>query len=213
VILHLVTDRRRLLVAGTEEARRACLLEQIRRAIDAGVDAVQIREPDLEAGALAALVGDCVAAARGSATRVLVNERVDVALAAGADGVHLRADSVPADRLRVCLPPGFIVGRSVHGVDEARRAAPHVSYLIAGTVWPTASKPRVVPLLGTDGLTRIATAVAVAVLAIGGVTVGRGTAVKGAGAAGVAGISLFMGDPDGCRAAPLAEVVRALKAL
>src|SRR5437899_11261308 len=91
----LVTDRRRLVPASTpdHEARR-CLLAQLRHAVHAGVDLIQIRERDLDAAALAVLVRDVLAAARGTPTRVVVNDRLDVALACGADGVHLRSDSI-----------------------------------------------------------------------------------------------------------------------
>jgi len=94
----LVTDRRRLCPdADSFAAARACLVEQARRAAAAGVDLIQIRERDLESAALAALVAEVVAVTRESSTRVVVNDRIDVALAAGADGVHLRGDSVPVD--------------------------------------------------------------------------------------------------------------------
>ena len=92
-------------------------------------------------------------------------------------------------------PPGFLIGQSVHGVDEAVRASPHVDYLIAGTVFPTASKPGLRDHLGVDGLAAIVSAVTVPVLAIGGVSMGRLEEVAGAGAAGVAAIGLF--DADG----------------
>jgi thiamine-phosphate pyrophosphorylase len=99
----------------------------------------------------------------------------------------------------------------VHAQEEAVAAAPFVDYLIAGTVFPTASKPSCAPL-GVAGFRAIARAVDVPVLAIGGVTVGRMAELAAAGAAGVAAIGLFMaGDNSGCRAAALQEVVRAAR--
>jgi len=94
-MLCLVTDRRRLagVDASPGEARR-CLIEQTRYAAAAGVDLIQVRERDLEAADLARLVTDLLDAARGMPTRIVVNDRMDVALACGADGVHLRADSL-----------------------------------------------------------------------------------------------------------------------
>src|SRR5207247_1866179 len=136
--------------APDREARR-CLLAQVRHAVHAGVDLIQVRERDLEAAALAALVRDVLAAARGTPTRVVVNDRLDVALACGADGVHLRHDSVRAETVRTIAPAGFLVGRSVHDLAEAEGAGP-VDYLIAGTVFPTPSKPAATPILGLDGL-------------------------------------------------------------
>ena len=139
--------------------------------MSAGIDFVQIRERDLEAGDLAALVSDVVALARGTRTRVLVNDRVDVAMASGAAGVHLRADSVPAAAVRATAPRSFVVGQSVHSAAEATLVAPAVDYLVAGTVWPSAGKPSGHPVLGIDGSSAIVRAVS-ARSAIGGVTAG-----------------------------------------
>jgi thiamine-phosphate pyrophosphorylase len=191
---------------------RGCLVRQARHAIDAGVDVVQVREPDLEAGALAALVWELVALARGRGPRIVVNERLDVALACGANGVHLRADSMPAAAVRSMVPAGFLVGRSVHGMEEAVAVAPSVDYLIAGTVFPSGSKPGG-PLIGVAGLSAIARAVRVPVLAIGGVTLDRMAELGAAGAAGVAAIGLFMQSAaGGCGAAPLGDIVRTARA-
>ena len=185
-------------------------MRQLTYAVDAGVEVIQIRERDLEAGTLAALVGDGMAIARGTGTRVVVNDRVDVALAGGADGVHLRADSLPVAAVRSLAPRGFLIGRSVHSADEATSLAQGADYIIAGTVWPSASKPESSVLLGPGGLSAIAGAVGVPTLAIGGVTLDRVRDVAAAGAAGVAAIGLFMAEEDGavvgsCRAEPLAE--------
>ena len=208
-----MTDRRRLWNGASPADMRHCLVRQARHAIDAGVDFVQVREPDLEAGALAALVSELVALARGTHSRIVVNERLDVALACGAAGVHLRAESVPAAAARSIAPPGFLVGRSVHAVGEAVAVAPEVDYLIAGTVFPSASKPGG-PLLGVAGLSAVARAVRVPVLAIGGATLDRMAELAAAGAAGVAAIGLFMGpETAGCRAAPLDEMVRTARAM
>jgi thiamine-phosphate pyrophosphorylase len=204
-----VSDRRRLLPGAADAESLQCLVRQARHAIDAGIQFIQVRERDLEAGVLAATVAELVALARGSATNVIVNDRVDVAIASGAAGVHLRADSVPPQAVRSVVHPGFIVGRSVHSEGEAREAAPYVDYLIAGTVWPTSSKGEAHPVLGLDGLRRIVSAVRVPVLAIGGVTQGRVSEVAASGAAGLAAIGLFMGGEGtgrGCRAVPLKGV-------
>lgn len=189
----LVTDRRRLCPGARSfaDARRG-LVEQARRAAAEGIDLIQVRERDLEAAALAALVADVVAITRGSATRVLVNDRIDVALACGADGVHLRADSVPVAEARRLLPAPRLVGRSVHSVREAVAAA-GADYLIAGTVFPSASKRTgSAELLGIEGLRAIVSATAVPVLAIGGITPDRIDSVLAAGAAGIAAIGLFI---------------------
>jgi thiamine-phosphate pyrophosphorylase len=115
---------------------------------------------------------EVVILARGSSTRVVVNDRLDVAIACGAAGVHLRADSVRPDAVRRAVPGTFVVGASVHTLAEAVAAAPSVDYIVAGTVWPTESKPSAATI-GLEGLARIAAAVGVPVLAIGGVTLER----------------------------------------
>jgi thiamine-phosphate pyrophosphorylase len=178
-LLCLVTDR-----------RRTDPVDQARAAAAAGIDFIQVRERDLEAAALAALVRAVLDATRGSGTRVLVNDRLDVALATGAHGVHLRADSFPVAAARHAGPPGFLVGRSVHSVDEAVGAS-GADYLVAGTVFPTASKPGQPMHLGAAGLERIVAATRTPVLAIGGVTLDTAAAIAGAGAAGIAAIGLY----------------------
>jgi thiamine-phosphate pyrophosphorylase len=183
---------------------RRDVLDQVREAAAAGVDLVQIRERDLEARDLGALVRQAVAATRGTATRVVVNDRLDVALAAGADGVHLRGDSMPSAAARRLAPRPFLIGRSVHGVEEARAAGADVDFLIAGTVFPTASKPPG-DLLGIHGLRRLCGASGVPVLAIGGIGPDQLDAVAAAGAAGIAGIGWFDGRT------PLAGIVEAVR--
>lgn len=218
MILQLVTDRRRLAPAEASWAeQRACLLRQIQNAADAGIDFVQIRERDLEAGVLCALVSDAVAVVNGARTRVLVNDRIDVALAAGAHGAHLRGDSLPPDVARRLAPPPFILGRSTHSVDEAARCSRHVDYLLAGTVWSTSSKAAGGVLLGPEALAEVVLAAAgTPVLAIGGVTLERIDEVAAARASGVAAISLFISDAASsdtssrCGAKPLHDVARGL---
>jgi len=196
MIICLVTDR-----------RRRPPIEQAVEAVDAGVDLIQIRERDLDASALAALVVRIIETTRGSRTRVVVNDRVDVALACGAGGVHLRGDSIAVSRVRPIVPQGFLLGRSVHERNEVMAAARDADYLIAGTVFPTASKPGRIDLLGVDGLEAIVAAVRIPVLAIGGITLERAAEVAAAGAAGIAALGLFA-DVD----RPIKQVVRALQA-
>ena len=209
----LVTDSRRLAAAGAAfGARRACLVAQARRAVDAGVDLIQLRERDLDAADLAVLAADLRAVTRSTPTRLVVNDRLDVAIASGADGVHLRGDSIPVAMARRIVPPGFLIGRSVHGVDEAVAAA-GADYLIARTVFSSASKPGQARLLGVEGLRAIVSAVPIPVLAIGGIAGERISGVAAAGAAGFAAIDLFMGahggaEVGGCRVVELRQTVK-----
>src|SRR5438874_4626897 len=108
-IVCLVTDRRRLCAGCDETSARQCVIAQVRAAVAARVDIVQIRERDLAAAALIALDAEAVEIARGTATRIVVNDRLDVAMAGQADGVHLRADSISADAARRIAPSGFLV--------------------------------------------------------------------------------------------------------
>jgi thiamine-phosphate pyrophosphorylase len=217
-MLCLVTDRRRLAGADATPAdARRCLVAQTRYAVEAGVDLVQVRERDLEAAALCAIVRDILDEARGSSTRVVVNDRLDVALACGADGVHLRGDSLSTCAARRLAPKHFLIGRSVRSVEDAVSAA-EADFLIAGTVFPTASKPEAASWLGVEGLRAIVAAVRVPVLAIGGVTEATCEQVARTGSAGCAAIGLFM-DADesrgneGCRAVPLVDTVARMRRL
>lgn len=187
----LVTDRLRLGTGQGFDSTRMRLVEQVRQAVGAGIELIQVRERDLDGCDLARLVGDILRMTRGTATRVVVNDRLDVACACGADGVHLRSDSFPAAEVRRVAPSPFLIGRSVHTVEDAARAG-GVDYLIAGTVFATASKGQGHPLLGVDGLRAIAASTRVPVLAIGGIAADRIEAVARTGAAGVAGIGLFL---------------------
>ena len=210
-IICLVTDRHRL--TGNAPDAASCLLTQVRYAIEAGIDLIQIRERDLEGADLNELTIRIVALTRSTATRVVVNDRLDVAIAAAADGVHLRADSIAAREAARIVPPRFLIGRSVHHATEAMGAAANVHYFIAGAVFPTKSKVPETRLLGLAGLETIARASSVPVLAIGGITVERVQAVARAGAAGIAGIGLFM-DEDGrvpCRSVELTKVIRSVR--
>jgi thiamine-phosphate diphosphorylase len=196
-IICLVTDRRRLGGVESGEQGLRFLLTLIRDAAEAGIDLIQIRERELEARQLAATVSEAVSAVSGTGTRIVVNERLDVALASGAHGVHLRADSMTTEDARSISPPGFLVGRSVHGTEDARCASSAADYLIAGTVFATQSKPGLDRLLGLEGLAKIARAATVPVLAIGGINLRNAAAVADAGAFGAAGISLFLEEGSG----------------
>jgi thiamine-phosphate pyrophosphorylase len=168
------------------------LIERLTAAAHAGVQLVQVRQPQLDGLTLTRLVERAVRAVAGTPARVIVNDRVDVAIAAGAHGVHLRGDSVPAARVRAIVPPAFVIGRSIHTSNEAVTAerAGGLDYLVFGTVFATASKPGVAPA-GVERLAEVCAAVALPVLAIGGIAAGTMAAVARAGAAGFAGIGLF----------------------
>ena len=165
----------------------------IRESARAGVDLIQVREPQLDARPLLALVRGAIDAVTGTSARVIVNDRLDVALAAGAAGVHLRGDSIPAPDARRLAPEGFLIGRSVHSVEEAVAVARAggCDYLIFGTVFPSPGKPAGHAIAGVDALSQACAAVQLPVLAIGGASVDNTPLIAAAGAAGVAAIRLF----------------------
>jgi thiamine-phosphate diphosphorylase len=196
-IVALVTHGERL--ASRRDARpedvEDHLVAQVREAALAGVDLVQVRELELETDALVRLVERAVAAARGTRARIVVNDRYDVARAAGAHGIHLRGDSYPAARVRGVAPAGFLIGRSVHDPDEAAAVvrAGGIDYLVFGTVFPTSSKPAGHVPVGPEALAAaVRAAEGVPVLAIGGVSVESAPRLALAGAAGLAAMGLFL---------------------
>jgi thiamine-phosphate diphosphorylase len=157
-----------------------------------GVHLIQIRERALGGAELARLVEACVHAVRGTPARILVNDRLDVALAAGAHGVHLPGRSMPASRVRAIVPRGFVVGRSVHSAAEAAGVAraSGADYFLFGTVFTSRSKPGR-EAAGVEALAATVDASTIPVLAIGGVTLATASQLKATGAAGLAAIDLF----------------------
>ncbi len=175
--------------------RRTCpgeLLDCIESSARRGVDWIQVRERDLPVRGLLELARAAGARVRPFGTRLLVNARLDVALAAGAHGVHLPADSPSVASLRRVVPAGFLFAVSTHTIGEVVRAEREGADLaVFGPVYPTASKPGLDRIPGLDGLRAACAAVAMPVAALGGVTRGRAGACFRAGAAAVAGIGMY----------------------
>ena len=168
------------------------LLGFIERAVAHGVDRIQIRGKDLSARELYVLTRSALGLAAGSSTRILVNSRTDVALAAGAHGVHLPAGSVSARWLRGITPPGFLIGVSTHTRDEILAAQDAgADFVVFSPVFAPISKQLHITPVGPHGLRAAVTGVTIEVLALGGITPQNASQCIGAGAAGVAGISLF----------------------
>jgi thiamine-phosphate pyrophosphorylase len=196
-VISVVTDRHRY-PDGDDDIRIERLIEDVRRAVAAGVDLIQVRERGLPDRSLLGLVRRIVAESVGSGALVLVNGRTDVALTAPAAGVHLPAASPPAMRIRELVPAEFVIGRSVHSVEEAIAAeeAGGCDYLIFGTVFGSAGKPSDHVAAGVDALRRVSASVHLPVLAIGGIDPARAGEVAAAGAAGVAAIGMFSTTPE-----------------
>jgi len=172
--------------AGSDDA---LLVHAVQTAARAGAHLIQIREHGIEAGQLARVVRACLEAVAGTPARVVVNDRLDVALVTGAHGVHLRETSIPPRDARSIAPRGFLIGRSVHRVDDATRFGREgsVDYLIFGPVFATPSKPGV-HAVGLETLRLAAQSTTVPLLAVGGVDHTNALAVTETGAAGLAAI-------------------------
>jgi thiamine-phosphate pyrophosphorylase len=202
-----VTDRRGF--GAREQDAADLLLETIARAADAGVDAIQLREKDLSGRALLALAEAAVS--RAGRAKIVVNDRLDVALAAGAAGVHLGGESVGVAELAKfraagCTPADFWIGRSCHSLEEALAAERDgADYVFFGPVFVTPSKARYGAPKGTEALAGICRPMRIPVLAIGGITLENAGACISVGAAGVAAIRMFQ------EAADLAAVMRGLR--
>lgn len=177
MIRYCITDRR---LAGVE------------RAIAGGVDFVQIREKDYSARDLLDLTRRAMRFPNPRGTKFIVNGRMDVALAAGVGGLHLPAESISPREWRAIAPAGFVIGVSCHSVDEVRAAERDgADYVVFGPVFAPISKSSDLAPRGLESLAEACRAVRIPVLALGGVTAANQNSCIEAGAAGIAGISLF----------------------
>lgn len=198
-LLYYITDRRGL--AGDDP------LPVIEQAVAAGLDLIQLRERELTTRELLALAKAAVARCRGSKTRLLVNDRLDIALAAGADGLHLPSHGLPVGELRRRFPE-MLLGASCHSVEELRRAEEGgADFAVFGPVFETVSKQVYGPPVGVEKLEHAARTAKIPVLALGGITLENAGVCLSAGAAGIAAISLFQTSTD------IGETVRRLRAL
>jgi thiamine-phosphate pyrophosphorylase len=191
-LLCYVTDRHAL-------AEPSTLAEHVALAIAAGIDWIQIREKDLPARELVTLTCAAVkVAASGTHTRtqIIVNDRLDVALASGADGVHLGESSLPVAAVhawrRETRAQRFMIGASCHSIDAARAAERDgADYVIFGPIYSTPSKLKFGAPQGINRLAEVSRAVRIPVLAIGGITAENAAECVAAGASGVAAIRIF----------------------
>ncbi len=183
-LFYYITDRRSLAAQD--------LLERIRKAVAWGADFVQIREKDMTDQRLFEVTARAVRLAGGSRCRILVNGRADIALAAGAAGVHLTSTGLRPPDIASWRPRDFLVGVSAHSIRDAARAAREgADYVLLGPVYATPSKIAYGAPIGVSLLRRACTRVPLPILGLGGIGVGQIEPVLRAGAAGIAGISLF----------------------
>ena len=185
--LYLVTDRQQ--TAGRP------LLSVVARAVRAGVRAVQLRERDLVARDLLAMADDLQRTMPDA--QIFINDRVDVALALGSRGVHLRESSLPTAVARSLLRAEQLLGQSVHSVEAAIAAEREgADFVVLGPIYETPSKQEYGPPLGLGALEKASRMAHIPVFAIGGITASRARDVRSAGGHGVAVLSSIMTAAD-----------------
>jgi thiamine-phosphate pyrophosphorylase len=184
--LYVLTSAGRFPGRGHEEVAAA--------AIEGGASAVQLRAPELDDDRLASVASSIADRARAAGVLFVVNDRTDVAVASGADGVHVGQGDDP-EGARRHAPDPIVLGVSVGAVEEARAAEAIGADYLAVTVWSTATKPEAVPV-GLDGLRELAAATALPVVGIGGIHARNARDVLEAGAAGIAVIGAVASAPD-----------------
>ena len=176
--------------------RQSCslpILQQIQQAIDASVDLIQIREKDLATRPLLELASRALELAKGSRSKILINDRVDIALAGKLDGVQLGHHSVEIGTVRKQLGEmNLLIGASVHSMEEFLLAAAEgASFATLGPIFATPSKSAYGPPLGLELLTTVCQRAPIPVFALGGIGLENYRSCLAAGAAGVAAIRLF----------------------
>ncbi len=206
-ILYLITRGATDETTTSESAEFRQILLQLSAAVTAGIQLIQIREKKLTARVLFELTTRAVSIAQTTRTRVLVNDRADIAASAGAHGVHLTTQSLEPAVVRQAFGDKFLIGSSTHSLEEARRARESgADFIVFGPVFESLSKKKYGQPVGLQTLTDVAGKVTpLPVIALGGVSITNAAECVRAGAAGVAGISLF-GKPESL--ATVATVIR-----
>ncbi|MEW6713692.1 MAG: thiamine phosphate synthase [Nitrospirota bacterium] len=188
--LYLVTDRKLV-------THYASLITAVRQALTGGVKAVQLREKDLEVRELLKLAYKMRELTSKYKAKLFINDRLDIALAVGADGVHLTQNSIPADAVRKVVKDKLIIGVSTHSLKEAKEAEQGgADFITFGPVYKTPSKLKYGAPFGIDVLKQVSGKVRIPVFAIGGIKSHRIEEVKKSGAFGVAMISEIFGAED-----------------
>jgi thiamine-phosphate pyrophosphorylase len=196
-ILYLITRGATTETTTPDSEEFRHLLQQVAAAVTAGIQLIQIREKRLTAQVLFELTTSVVAIARGSATRVLVNDRADIAASAGADGVHLTTRSLTPDIISETFGGKFLIGASTHSLLEARDAFRQgADFAVFGPVFPSPLKDKYGSPLGLGKLSEAARELgSFPLIALGGVSLENVNECLLAGAGGIAGITLF-GEPN-----------------
>lgn len=187
--VYLITDRK--------EALGRPLVEVVKRAAQAGIRGVQLREKDLSGRELYYLAQELRNVTAKSGARLVINDRADIAAAVGADGVHLTQESISPKHARRLLGPTSLIGQSTHFVEEARKAEEEgADFVTFGPIFATPSKLKYGPPLGTEALATVKEKVRIPIFAIGGIKTHNIKDVLKAGAYGIAIISAVMAAED-----------------
>lgn len=190
-----------LIVVTDERTGGRDVVDVVRAALRGGAPSIQMRSKASTARAMVELARRLLPETRAAGALLWVNDRVDVALAAGADGAHVGDDDLPIAAARRICPPGFLLGRSAETVEVALQAQlDGADYVGVGPVHPTATKADAGPAVGLERVARVRSAVEMPVVGIGGISVGGAAEVIRAGAHGVAVVSAVMLAPDPERA-------------
>jgi len=188
--LYLITDRHVVPPGRT-------LTEQVRSALEGGVRAVQLREKDLPAAALYLLAVELRTVTREFGARLLINDRIDLALAVEADGVHLGGHSLPVAVARQLLGPDRLLGVSTHRLDEIHAAAQNgADFVTFGPIYPTPSKLSLGAPLGLEPLATACVASPLPLFALGGVTLSRLAELRTVGCGRFACIAAILSAPS-----------------
>src|SRR2546425_5279577 len=192
-ILYLITRGASKPSTTSKSPEFKSILTQVSSAVAAGTDLIQIREKNLSARVLFELCEQAVRLTAGTSTRLLVNDRADIAAGAGAHGVHLTTRSIDAGAIRKTFGEELLIGASTHSADDAVAARDGGADLIVfGPIFETPSKLKYGAPLGLESLSTVTTVLRnFPVLALGGITIGNARDCLNAGASGIAGISLF----------------------
>ena len=177
-------------------ARGRELPELLEAVLAGGGRLVQLREKEMPLSELLPLTQRLVRRCREGGATLIVNDRADLALAAGAHGLHAGQDDLPAPHARTLLAPGMLLGVSTHDPEQARQAVRDgADYVAVGSIFPTTTKPGF-QLVGPDLIRRVRPEVPVPLVGIGGITEENASAVLAAGADSVAVISALCAAPD-----------------
>lgn len=208
-ILYLITPGAGNSATTSSSPEFQKILSQVAAAVEARVQLVQLREKQLPTRLLFELTARVVELSRGTSTKILVNDRSDVAKGAGADGVHLTTQSIAPAIVKDTFGQGFLVAVSTHSLTEARAARDSgADFAVFGPVFSTASKKEYGAAVGVNQLEEVSRSLApFPVLALGGIAIDNVETCFRAGASGVAGISLFE------RSDQLSEVVSSINEL